>query len=273
MPKFLSNLCDDILFTHYSNNQEMNHTHTHQQYELYFCTSSVAQKSVINGIEYNYDYPCIIISPPYTIHAMSCDDPYATVFDRYVIYFNKNFFESFAKGIIPENFQCKNSGLFIRLTDEHASYLKKIILSSDPQNESECKITLALLLNKLVSVCSAENTETIEASSFYLQDVLKYISENFAENIDPVSIAKRFAVSRSKLDRDLKYHTGLSTREFINTCRLNQAKILLEGHSEGNISDLAEKCGFQSETYFFQFIKKHLGITPSEYKKIRKNNK
>ena len=154
MPKFLSNLCDEILFTHYLNNQEMNFTHTHPQYELYFCISSVQQRSIINGEEYKYNYPCVIISPPYTIHAMSCDDKDAPVFDRYVIYFNKNFFDLFAKEIIPDSLKRKSSGLFFKLRDDQAEYLKNIITVTDPQNETECKITLALILNKLVSFCS-----------------------------------------------------------------------------------------------------------------------
>ena len=270
MPKFLSNLCDDILLTHASDNQEMKHTHTHPQYELYFCTSPVKQRSIINGVEYNYDYPCVIISPPYTIHAMSCDDPEAPIFDRYIFYFNKNFFDLFSKDIIPDNFKCQNSGLFIKLTEEQAQYLKRLILVTDPKNESECKITLALLLNKLVSLCTVENTLQIESSTSYLQDVLMYISENFAEDITPVSVAKKFAVSRSKLDRDFKLYTGASVREFINSCRLNQAKILLECNSDRHISDFARECGFQSETYFFQFIKKHTGMTATEYRKSRK---
>ena len=270
MPQFLSNLCEDILITHSSDNQEMKHTHTHQQYELYFCTLPVRQRSIINGVEYKYDYPCVIISPPYTIHAMSCDDPEAPVFDRYIFYFNKNFFDLFAKSIIPDSIKCQNSGLFIKLTEEQALYLKGIISASDPQNESESEIVLALLLNKLVSLCTVENVLQIDSSSSYLQDVLMYISQNFAEEITPVSISKKFAVSRSKLDRDFKLYTGSSVREFINSCRLNQAKILLECNSDRYISDFAKECGFQSETYFFQFIKKHIGMTATEYRKSRK---
>ena len=176
----------------------------------------------------------------------------------------------FSKDIIPDNFKCQNSGLFIKLTEEQAQYLKRLILVTDPKNESECKITLALLLNKLVSLCTVENTLQIESSTSYLQDVLMYISENFAEDITPVSVAKKFAVSRSKLDRDFKLYTGASVREFINSCRLNQAKILLECNSDRHISDFARECGFQSETYFFQFIKKHTGMTATEYRKSRK---
>ena len=250
----------------------MKHTHTHQQYELYFCTLPVRQRSIINGVEYKYDYPCVIISPPYTIHAMSCDDPEAPVFDRYIFYFNKNFFDLFAKSIIPDSIKCQNSGLFIKLTEEQALYLKGIISASDPQNESESEIVLALLLNKLVSLCTVENVIQIDSSSSYLQDVLMYISQNFAEEISPVSISKKFAVSRSKLDRDFKLYTGSSVREFINSCRLNQAKILLECNSDRYISDFAKECGFQSETYFFQFIKKHIGMTATEYRKSRKTS-
>lgn len=269
---FLSSFCDDILITHERDHCEMKYAHTHPQYELYFCTSSVQQKSVINGVEYKYASPCVIISPPYTIHAMSCDDPDALVFDRFVIYFSKSFFDSFANDLIPDKLKCKNTGLFFKLTHEQTLYLKEMILATDPKSESESKLTLALFLNKLISVCSLEDALAIETSSFYIQDILMYISENFTEDITPISISKKFAVSRSKLDRDFKKYTGNSVREFINSCRLNHAKILLEESKERYISDIAKDCGFQSETYFFRFIKKHTGMTSTEYRKSRTKN-
>lgn len=270
MSRFLSDICDDILITHSLDNCEMKYTHTHPQYELYFCASCVQQKSVINGVEYKYSSPCVIISPPYTIHSMSCDDPDALIFDRFVIYFSKSVFESFADNLIPDELKCKNTGLFFELTGEQASYLKSLIVATDPQNESESKLSLVLFLNKLVSVCPAEKALTIETSSFYIQKILKFLSENFAEEITPTSVAKKFAVSRSKLDRDFKLYTGNSVREFINSCRLNQAKLLLECGNERYMSDIAKVCGFQSETYFFQFFKKHTGMTPTEYRKNRR---
>ena len=255
-----------------SNVATMDHSHVHPQYELFFCTEEVSQKSVINGVEYRYKYPCVIISTPYTVHSNSCADQNAESFDRFVVSFSSKTIDSFPPHIIPENLKWRNSGLFFKLTVEQAQHLKRLMLNVNVQTISEKELLLALFINRLLSFCPIEKAERIGTSSFYIQDVLQYISENYFDAIDANTIARHFAISRSKLDRDFKRFTGDTVHEYIESCRSNQAKYLLEFNPELSIKEIAKKCGFNSETYFFPFFKRHVGVTPIEYRKNRQSD-
>lgn len=263
---FLADAGNEITFDYWTNPSAMFFSHTHPQYELYFCSENVSQTSVVNGVEYNYRYPCVIISSPFTVHSMSCA-PEETRYERFVFYFSKKTFDSFGEHLIPKSLYCKNSGLLFRLGEEEAKYLKDIIIFANPQNSNELEITLALFLNKLLSFCPIDEAITVGTTSFYIQDVLQYIVENFSSKIDADEIAEHFAVSRSKLDRDFKIYTGGTLHSFLDDCRLNEAKSLLESHSDISISRVSEMCGFSNDTYFFAYFKKHTGMTPIEYRK------
>ena len=262
---FLADAGNEIQLCHWTEPNYMFFSHTHPQYELYFCVENIRQKSVVNGVEYDYKYPCIIISSPFTVHSMSCGTNESS-YERFVFNFSKSTLDSFGERLIPKELYCRNSGLLFKLSEEDAKYLKELILLAAPSTAEEKEITLALLLNKLFSFCPIEEAINVGTTSFYIQDVLQYIVENFSNHIDSDDIAAHFAVSRSKLDRDFKLYTGGTLHSFLDDCRLNHAKILLLKFPEIPLKQVSEKCGFANDTYFFAYFKKHTGKTPFEYR-------
>ena len=245
----------------------MHHSHIHPYYEIYFCTEGIAQSSVINGVEYVYDHPCVIISSPYTIHSMSCSDIYADSCGRYIMYFEEKLFDSFAPHLVDKEFRRKNSGLMFSLESMQADYLKSMLEQISPQTTAETELAIIVFLNKLIGFCPVDKVIKVGTSSFYIQDVLQYISEKSSEPIFADAVAKKFAISRSKLYRDFKKHTGDTIHAYIDACKINLAKSLLLSTENYSISDVAKLCGFQNETYFFPFFKKHVYQTPIEYRK------
>ena len=267
MNAFLAdNLCD-ISLHHWTYLSEMRFSHTHPQYEIYFCADNVDQKSVINGAEYSYKYPCVIISSPYTVHSMSCTDKEASQYERFVLYFDESIIEQFDPMFLPDGLLSRNSGYMFKLTEKDADYLKKFMLAFDPKDKTELKLLLATFLHKLIAISPVKDAICVGKSSFYIQDVLQYIAENYVEPLDAGTIAYKFLISRSKLDRDFKQFTGVTIHSFIEMCRLNQAKMLLELRQDLPISAISSLCGFTGDTYFFPFFKKNVGMTPIEYRK------
>lgn len=266
MSKFLEDNGNNITLGYWKDRSTMPHSHTHPQYEVYFCTKNVTQKSVINGVEYVYKYPCVIISTPYTIHSMSYVDKDGEDFERFVIYFDEKTLNSFDQHLIPEMMRIRNSGLLFRLSDDQAEQLKALIIAVNAETTSELEILLALFFNKLYNFEPVEPPVRIGTSSFYIQDVLQYIAEHFCDQISSVAVSQKFAISRSKLDRDFKRFTGSTVHSFLDNCRLNYAKSLILTRRELSIAEIASLSGFSSETYFFPYFKKHTGCTPNEYK-------
>lgn len=271
MGGFLANVKGRFHLEHYEGNSVMKGAHVHNRYELYLCVDDVKQRSVINGEEYRYQYPCAILSPPYTVHSMSCDDPEAEDFERYVFYFSEELLDSYdGAHLIPSELSRTNVGQMFPLTGEDAAYLKRMLRVCHTENPSsslaEQEAMMIFLLNKIFAFCPKNQIIEVGLSSEYIGHVLRYIAEQFQNSIGSLDIAEHFSISRSKLDRDFKRFTGITPRQFIEFCRINHAKILLERKEPLSIREIAEKCGFESETYFFPFFKRCTGMTPLQFR-------
>ena len=264
---FLSENGANLRIDHFTGPSVMRNTHVHGQYELYFCPENITQESVINGVGYTYKYPCAILSTPYTVHSMSCDET-AESYDRYVFYFGEKTINVFDEYHIPKSIFGTNTGLLFRLSDSEASELKNIVEVCGPDAPfAEKELMFALFVNRLVSCCPSDRIVKVGTPSFYIQDILQYISENFTNELNSEYIAKKFSVSRSKLDRDFKRFTGITVHSYVEVCRLNQAKYLLQFRKDISVGDIAALCGFENENYFFPFFKKSVGTTPAEFRK------
>lgn len=275
---FLSNMGEKLIVQKISGYSVMDYTHIHPQYEIYFCPERVSQKSIINGIEYNYKFPCAIISKPYSIHSMSCTEPVDSDFERYVVYFSSKVGSALEESFVPDVITDAKMGLLFELTVEQAAYLKKLFdffdcEISSPITEREGDLLISFFINRLFEFCKDGKITRVGNSEFYIQDVLRYMAENLSNNINVSDVAKSFAVSRSKLERDFRQATSRTPHEFIDLCRINQAKILLASKNTIPISEISAICGFTSETYFFPFFQKHMGVSPSEYRKRKLNEK
>lgn len=246
--------------------------HIHSLYELYFCPENITQRSVICGMEYEHTYPTAILSKPYTIHSMSCLEDCKTDYRRYVFYFTEEDASSLGINFFPEGVLKEGSmGVLFRLTEDEAEYLERVIkfvLSEKyPLDRKEKILVLSFVLNKIYSFAKDERMTGVGTNSYYVQNVLEYISEHFSENIDTALLAEHFSVSRSKLDRDFKNAIGATPKTFIESCRITHAKNLIGSYKNCKVTEIAQLCGFSSDQYFYRFFKKHTGKTPAEYKK------
>lgn len=264
---FLSDNGDGVIYDHFDFPSVMPSTHVHPQYEIYFCPENIEQITVVNGVEYKYKHPAVIISAPYTVHAMSSASDKTGNFDRYVLYFGENTIRAFDSRLLPEGTFGKNIGRLYKLTEDEAACLRDIIKLCDKNSpKAELELLSALFINRLTAICPAERISKVGTPSFYIQDVLRYISEGYGSRIDVSEVAEYFSVSRSKLDRDFKSSTGMTVHNYIDTCRVNQAKYLLRHKSRISTREIATACGFDSESCFFHFFKKLTGMTPGDYR-------
>lgn len=247
----------------------MNYLHLHPQYEVYFCPRAIEQDIMINGKEYRRNTPCIVITPPFFIHSMS--PVYQSSFPRMVFYFSERLLEKFRGQCLqkrPINSEC----LLISLTGEQAKSilpLGELIANEGAEKltSDEKELAMVLFLSHLFHICDETQIETVGKFNLYIQNVFRYISRNFMNNISSESVAMEFSVSRSKLDRDFRSYTGCTLHEFLDLCRLNRAKELLSEKQKRSVEEIAAACGFRNESYFYTFFRKHEGVSPLEYRK------
>jgi len=255
----------------YRGKSVMHTPHIHSYYELYFCPENIAQRSVICGIEYEHKFPSAIISKPHTIHSMSCVDDGPTDFRRYVFYFNEELISVFGIKIFQGDITDGKMGVLFKLSQENAEYLERVIntvygTDMTPSEEAQ-GIILSFLIERLYALAEKNGIVGVGTSSYYVQNAMKFIAEHYGEELDANRVAREFSVSRSKLDRDFKLAAGATPRDFIESCRINRAKLILSSDEDRSVAEIAAALGFTSENYFYRFFKKHTGRTPNEYRK------
>lgn len=79
-------------------------------------------------------------------------------------------------------------------------------------------------------------------------------------------IASKMNLSQRQLNRKIKSVTGIDTSSLIRELRIAKAKELLCS-SDIPVTEIGEKCGFDSSSYFSKIFKQHTKLTPSEYRK------
>lgn len=80
------------------------------------------------------------------------------------------------------------------------------------------------------------------------------------------SLSVRMSLSRSYMSREFNCEMHVTVREYINSVRIKNAKVLLES-SDLNVSEVAYSVGFSDSGYFSSVFKKATGLSPLEYKK------
>ena len=103
--------------------------------------------------------------------------------------------------------------------------------------------------------------------SHVLEKIHQYLEENYSREISLDTVADVVNLSTSYLSFIFKEISGKSFVDYVNEFRIDQAKILLRETSL-NISQIAEKVGYNSSNSFSKVFKKYVGISPGQFRKI-----
>jgi AraC-like DNA-binding protein len=118
-----------------------------------------------------------------------------------------------------------------------------------------------------------------ENADKFLQD-LKYLFEEKEiyrqKGLNKSDVSKAIGTNQNYLSQLINNNFRKSFNEFVNDYRIREAKRLLKEQSEGGeyadytIQTLAEMVGFSGTTRFYAAFKQTVGVTPAEYKKVKK---
>jgi AraC-like DNA-binding protein len=104
-------------------------------------------------------------------------------------------------------------------------------------------------------------------------EISSYIEDNYSDSDLNVSkLGQEFKMTPTYLSKIYKKGTGNSILYAINTVRIEASKKLLE-ETDLSINEISEKVGYLYCNAFIRFFKKQTGITPGQYKSLKKNNK
>lgn len=96
--------------------------------------------------------------------------------------------------------------------------------------------------------------------------MMKYVQEHFGEKLTIEMIARSANISVRECGRCFQNKIGMSPGNYLNDYRIRAAADLLES-TEISVTEVAEKCGFSSSSYFGKSFLKMIGCTPKEYRR------
>lgn len=119
----------------------------------------------------------------------------------------------------------------------------------------------ALSKNALISAKDEELLKCIQL----------FIHTNYVNDISLDDIAQSANISKSECNRLLGRTLSCTPFDYLTRYRLSKSLEYL-AYDNFTITEIAGKTGFNSVSYFTTVFKKHLGYTPSQYKKMQKRS-
>ncbi|MBR2776581.1 MAG: response regulator, partial [Prevotella sp.] len=110
-----------------------------------------------------------------------------------------------------------------------------------------------------------ENIEVKSNDDALMERVMRSVNAHLSDpdfNID--ALASDVGISRAQLHRKMKEITGISSGKFLRNLRMEQAaRLLREGAV--NVSQVADRVGYDDRAHFSTAFKAHFGQSPTEY--------
>lgn len=102
-------------------------------------------------------------------------------------------------------------------------------------------------------------------SAEIVEQVLEYLRENYAQDVEFAQIADSYHISSAYLCKIFKDCVGMTPSRYRNVHRINVARDLLM-KTDLPIKTIAEKAGFTDQFYFSKIFKKITGQSPAQFR-------
>ena len=115
-----------------------------------------------------------------------------------------------------------------------------------------------------LNVSNSSKKDFLLAFHYLLVDQKRFLNHDLTLE----SVASELNVSKGHLSRLVNSNMDMSFNSYVNTLRVNEAKIHLLNMDdfEESISRVGLKSGFNSKSTFYASFKKLTGLTPNQFK-------
>lgn len=141
-----------------------------------------------------------------------------------------------------------------------------IIANMDTLEEIE-----AYLIEVYQSIASYSAPIKEVSDTNYFERVMNYIKEHYNEELIFEDVASQIGISYSYLRKLVKEETGISLIDNLNLIRIEEVKRLLL-QTDLTISEIAHEVGYRNIQSVNRFFKKYEGISPSEFKSLKRQS-
>ncbi len=248
--------------------------HHHDFYEVYFFLSG-SVTYIIESRKYQMKPGDVLLISPLELH-QPVIQPGKEPYERVVLWVNRNFLKELSSEATDLtacfDLESPRHANLLRLDAVTARRLQDMadVLINERAarnfgwdlNSQALLVRIFVELNRQLMEAPA-GFEVPEESGGIISEVLRYINENFNNEISLDSLSDHFFVSKYHLSREFKRSVGTSVYRYIIQKRLIMAKQkMLAGMSP---TDVYCNCGFGDYANFYRAFRSEYGISPKEF--------
>ena len=126
------------------------------------------------------------------------------------------------------------------------------------------------LLKSLLVWLLRGRVESAPQSASAVKKIIAYINAHYEQEMTNSLFSQLSGYHEYYLNRLFIKHTGSTLRQYILDVRISHAKKMLL-NTDLPLSVIAEKVGFNSNTYFSRYFRQITGITPTQFRQKYKN--
>lgn len=229
----------------------------------------------IEGKHYDLKDGDIIILNRDELHCVAIDNN--KFCERITLFVNENILKNFdcEMNTFFDAFYNRKRGVGNHISAETAreyglDTALEIILNHTMINDSVnsvlaiCKIIeLLAKLNKIISPTSPDIPLPTSENPI-INNIIKYINNHFTEPINCNDIAEEFHLSKYYLTRFFKETVGISLWDYVIVRRLFLFNDLVRKNY--SLQEACYKVGFNNYSNFYRLYKKHMNLSPSQFK-------
>lgn len=226
------------------------HWHTHDEWELVYCTGGDGEFEFRDGTTIRYSVGDIVVIPPETEHMNNSDKGFTNIY----INISDAMIGASRPLVIPDDAE---RHILTAFNDAFFFY--------NSQLENKELITAAF--GNLIA-----NYVTAFRSARPLRNVISAIKSDIMQNFTSCDyqldeFLRTIPFSYDYLRKLFKSEMGMTPHAFLTGLRMNLAEKLLcsSQNNEQNISQIAYVCGYAEPLYFSRVFKKHFGCSPKNY--------
>ena len=248
--------------------------------ETFYCIIVVTdgcEKVAVNGYEREVQKGEIICSRPGEVWSWMPDPQ----LEGYVLIFEEQFLLSFFNDPKFRHrfyyLQADRTSPFLRPDEElfqRILHLYKEMKAEidDERSDKDQHILRAMLYETLMLLNRVEKTPVQGISlndvsaSRYADAFVKLVEQEFALQHDVEYYADKLCITPNYLNRIVRQHFGMTTKQYLIGKICNEAERLLT-YTSLTINEISERLNFETASYFVRFFRKEVGKTPNQFRK------